>query len=165
MKITKANIKDYSIVKSLYNKVLNDPDNNIIRVFWNVYYPFCELESDIKNNEMFLIEKDNNLVGCFALNTLDDPDYKIVNWTKNKKFLYVNRLAIAPEFQRQGYSKKALEFVFDFAKKNKFEILRVIIFKDNIQSINLFTKHGFKKLENTSYVYKDRIFYAFEKLV
>lgn len=165
MEITKANAKDYPNVKKLYKKVLNDPNNNIVRVFWNGSYPLCELKSDIKNGEMFLIKDDNRLVGCFVLTTLDDPDYQVINWSKNKNFLYISRLAIAPEFQRQGYGKKALEFVYDFAKKNNFEILRVIIFKNNIPSINLFIKHGFKKLENTSYIDKHKIFYAFEELV
>lgn len=114
---------------------------------------------------MFFIKDDNRLVGCFVLTTLDDPDYQVINWSKNKNFLYISRLAIAPKFLRQGYGKKALEFVYDFAKKNNFEILRVIIFKNNIPSINLFIKHGFKKLEKTSYIDKHKIFYAFEELV
>ena len=33
MEITKANAKDYPNVKKLYKKVLNDPNNNIVRVF------------------------------------------------------------------------------------------------------------------------------------
>lgn len=162
-----ADIRDLSEINQLYKEVVYDINNvKKINMLWNDEFPFCILEDDISNKEMYVIEEDDKIIGTFSLSTFDNPDYHVINWTSdNKKWFYLNRLVILPSKQGKGYAKYAMNYIEKYAKESDFEVVRLTVHKDNKYAIELYENVGFIKLEDTEWILDNEIFYGFEKNV
>lgn len=164
MNIRLANNNDLEEINRLYKLVIEDLNNiKNIDMLWNDVYPFCEFEYDISNNQMYIIENQNKVIGAFALSTYDDPNYHNIEWTSNKKWMYLNRLAILPSEQGKGFAKNAIEFVQDYSINNKYDTIRLTVYKDNKYAIGLYEKYGFIKVEKGYCQLEDKIYVGYEK--
>jgi ribosomal protein S18 acetylase RimI-like enzyme len=166
LNIRLAHIEDLDNINLLFKRVVDDIHDVKKINMWNTEYPFCEFEKDIKNQNMYVIENDNKIIGSFALTTFDDPEYHVINWTSNdKKWFYINRLVIHPNEQGKGYAKKAMQFIDDYAIKNNYEVIRLTVHKDNKYAIGLYEKFGFIKIENSYWIIGEKVFIGYEKKV
>lgn len=165
MKIRLATENDLNEINKLFTEVVKDlNDNKRIDMLWGEFYPFCEFDSDIANKNMYVLENNNEIIGSFSLSTYDDPDYKNINWTsKNEKFFYLNRLVVLPSEQGKGYAKKMMQFIEEHARKNKFDVIRLTVYCENIFAIGLYEKLGFKKVNEGYWKLEDKIFIGYEK--
>lgn len=165
MNIRLANKNDLPQINKLFNEVIKDLNNvKKVDMLWNEFYPFMKFEDDILNQEMYVIENEDNIIGSFALSTYDDPDYKNIEWlSKDKKFLYLNRLVILPTEQGKGYAKQAMKFIEEYAKNNNYQVIRLTVYKDNKYAIGLYEKLGFIKVEKGYWQLEDKIFIGYEK--
>lgn len=166
LNIRLSTLNDLNDINLLFRKVVDDL-NNIKKInMWNTVYPFCEFEKDIKNQGMYLVENENQIIGSFTLAEYDDPEYRVINWTSNnKKWFYLNRLVILPSEQGKGYAKIAMKFINEYAIGNNYEVVRLTVYKDNKYAIGLYEKLGFVKIENSYLVIEDKVFIGFEKKV
>lgn len=111
IKIRKATAKDIDIIKSIYKHVITDLNQKKIDMLWGDIYPFCEIEYDIKDNNMYIVESTNLQVGSFVLTSFDDPEYNEIKWNHKDKFVYLNRLVVDPKFQGKGIAKETLKMI------------------------------------------------------
>ncbi|MEJ6764469.1 MAG: GNAT family N-acetyltransferase, partial [Flavobacteriaceae bacterium] len=74
---------------------------------WNEHYPNIEtFEEDVLNQNLYVLEIKNELIGCLVISNKMDEFYSKVNWlTPNKNNLYLHRLAVDPDYQKKGYAK------------------------------------------------------------
>ena len=167
MNIRLANENDLESLNVLFKSVINDLNNiKKIDMLWGEVYPFCEFETDISNNEMYVIENDNKIIGSFVLSEYDDPDYHNIKWNSNdKKWFYLNRLAILPEEQGKGFAKKTMEYIEKYAMNNNYDYIRLTVYKDNIYAIKLYEKFGFDRIEEGSWELEDKVFVGYEKKI
>lgn len=166
LKIRLATPNDLNDINLLFRKVIDDLDNIKKINMWNAVYPFCEFEKDIENEDMYLIENENKIIGSFTLTEYDDPDNHVINWSlNNRKWFYINRLVILPFEQGKGYAKIAMKFIDEYAIKNNYEAIRLTVYKDNKYAIGLYEKFGFVKIENSYMVIGGKLFIGFEKKV
>lgn len=165
MEVRLATKKDLNKIHSLFTEVVKDLNNNKkIDMLWGEFYPFCEFESDITNNNMYVLENNNEIIGAFSLSDYNDPDYKDIKWsTQNKKFIYLNRLVVLPSEQGKGYAKKMMRFIEEYASKNKFNVIRLTVYCENIFAIGLYEKLGFKKVNEGYWQLENKIFIGYEK--
>lgn len=165
MNIRLANEKDLEQLNGVFKEVITDLNEvKKIDMLWGDIYPFCKFENDISNHEMYVIEDENKIIGSFALSSHDDPDYKNIEWlSKNKKFLYLNRLVILPSEQGKGYAKQAMKFIEEYANNNYYQAIRLTVYKDNKYAIGLYEKLGFIKVEKGYWQLEDKIFIGYEK--
>ncbi|MDD4643520.1 MAG: GNAT family N-acetyltransferase [Bacilli bacterium] len=165
LNIRLATIKDLNSINWLFKEVICDINNTKkINLLWGEVHPFCEFEKDINNKEMYVIEKEDKLIGSFTISKEDDPEYHAINWNSiNKKNFYASRLVILPNEQGKGYAKKALDYIVNYAKVNDYEFIRAVIHKNNIYSIGLCEKNGFIKVLDESWIFNGEIFWGFEK--
>lgn len=165
MEIKLAKKNDIEELNVLFKDVIKDlKEVKKIDMLWGDVYPFCEFETDITNNEMYIIKKDNKLIGSFVLSNFDDPDYKEIDWDKNlKKFIYLNRLVISPKEQGKGYAKKVMTYIDEYAQNNNLDSIRLTVYEKNINAIRLYEKNGFKRIQKGNWQLEDRIFIGFEK--
>lgn len=165
MNIRLANEKDLEQLNRLFKEVITDLNEvKKIDMLWGDIYPFCEFENDISNHKMYVIEDENKIIGSFALSSYDDLDYKNIEWlSKNKNFLYLNRLVILPSEQGKGYAKQAMKFIEEYAKNNSYQVIRLTVYKDNKYAIGLYEKLGFIKVEKGYWQLEDKIFIGYEK--
>lgn len=79
---------------------------------------------------MFGAERDAQLVG-------------VVKVTSNKDHVYFSRLAVLPEFQKQGIARLLVKFVEQFAKKEQMRTVRCKVRKSEEDNIRLYKNLGF----------------------
>ncbi len=167
MNIRIANKDDLDGLKKLFEEVVNDLNNiKKIDMLWNDEYPFCKFEQDILNKEMYVIENENEIIGSFVISDCYDTEYDNIEWkSNNKKYFYLNRLAILPTEQGKGYAKKAMEFIENYAINNNYEAIRLTVYENNIYAIKLYEKFGFEKIEKGYWQYEDKIYIGYEKIL
>ena len=167
MKIRLAKESDLSGINKLFTEVIKDLKvNKKIDMLWGEVYPFCEFDTDILNNNMYVLENDNKIIGSFSLSDYDDSDYRNIKWTsENKKFFYLNRLVVLPSEQRKGYAKKMMHFIEEYARSNKFDVIRLTVYCENVFAIGLYEKLGFKKVNEGNWKLEDKVFIGYEKTI
>jgi ribosomal protein S18 acetylase RimI-like enzyme len=86
---------------------------------WSEKYPSSEVfKNDIDKNTLFVAKHKSKIIGCVALCSNKDLEYKNVKWlTVDNKNLYIHRLAVDPNFQKKGIGKSLMDFAEDYAKK------------------------------------------------
>ena len=123
-----------------------------------------DLDTDILNQNMYVLEDNNKIIGSFSLSDYDDPDYRNIKWTsENKKFFYLNRLVVLPSEQGKGYAKKMMQFIEEYAKSNSFDVIRLTVYCENVFAIGLYEKLGFKKVNEGNWKLEDKVFIGYEK--
>ncbi|MBN4082949.1 GNAT family N-acetyltransferase [bacterium AH-315-A23] len=165
--ITKAIIADldqlHSLTKSCAKYLI---ENKIYQ--WDETYPSKEvLQIDIELEQIWKLEINKIIVGIIVLTEIEDKEYLHVKWlTKNNKNLYVHRLAVHPNFQGKGFAQKLMEFAENYAKKYKFNSIRLDTFSQNKRNQQFYKKRNYKKLESI-YLPKQskHPFYCFEKVL
>ncbi len=163
MNIRLARLKDIMTINQLYKKVIEDMQLKKINI-WNDIYPFCEFENDINNNRMYVVEKEDKIIGSFVLDDFEDEDFKYIKWKlNNKSSICLNRLAILPSEQGKGYAKLCMNFIEEFAKDNGYEVIKLTVYEKNVAAICLYLKLGYKKVEDGSYMIDDNIYIGYEK--
>lgn len=89
MKIRLAKQSDIEVLKNLYKNVINKMYQQKIFI-WDKVYPSETLVDDIQNKQLYVISKENKILGCFAmsknLDSLLDFD-----WDKNSDCLYLSK--------------------------------------------------------------------------
>ena len=88
-----------------------------------------EALEEIKNNEVYFIKKDNEVVGS--------TEYQI----KSPSEAYLGGLLIKPEFRGQGIARKAIEFRLDKLKEMKR--LWLVTHPHNSKMIRMYLSYGF----------------------
>ena len=115
---------------------------------WNEFYPNAEaFRKDIKRSECYVLEIENNIIGCITVTTLMDEEYIPVEWlTANKNNIYIHRLAVHPKHQGKGYAQELIQFAEQYAKENKYQSIRLDTFSQNKRNVKFYELLGYKKL-------------------
>ena len=123
-------------------------DNGIYQ--WNDYYPNkLAFEKDIKRNELYVLEIDDQVIGCIVITVSIDKEYIPVKWlTPNQNNIYVHRLAIHPNFQGKGYAQQLMDFAEQHAIENNYTSIRLDTFSQNKRNQLFYELRGYKKLED-----------------
>ena len=103
------------------------------------------LYKELLNNERvtFVYVKDDEYIAEVSI-VFDkgDEDYTI----KGKR-LYVSRMIVKEELRGNGYSKILMNFIIDYAKRNKYEELSIGVNIDNYIALKLYVELGFTKIQ------------------
>jgi ribosomal protein S18 acetylase RimI-like enzyme len=145
--IRKASVKDIDnileITKACATHMIS------INIYqWNAYYPNKQaFLKDIKHDDLYILEVENQIKGCIAISSFMDEEYIPIPWlTANQDNIYIHRLAVHPEHQGQGYAQKLMTFAEKLAKENNFKSIRLDTFSQNQRNQNFYECRGYKKL-------------------
>lgn len=115
---------------------------------WNEKYPSREaFMNDLERGELWVLELDGKLIGCMALSTLMDAEYREVNWrgtTGDNR--YVHRLAVLPEFQGRGYARKLMDHAEAMARSEGAVSVRLDTFSQNKRNQRFYELRGYQRL-------------------
>ena len=145
--IRKANLKDLNyvmqIIKSCTELMISE------KIYqWNDKYPNEEIfKNDIINQDLLVLVKGNNLLGCVSVTDKMDDFYKKIDWiAPTKKNIYVHRLAVDPKYQGLGYAKKVMNYIENDAIENNCYSIRLDTFSMNKKNNNFYLNIGYEKL-------------------
>ncbi|MEA1787264.1 GNAT family N-acetyltransferase [Arenibacter sp. GZD96] len=162
--IRHAKISEIAAISSLTQACTKMMEQNGIYQ-WNYHYPSAVVfEKDIRRNELYLLEKQNTIIGCIAISSLMDLEYETVTWvTPNNHSYYIHRLAIAPNYQRQGYAHQLMDFAEDLARNKGLISVRLDTFSQNSGNQKFYESRGYQKLETIYFPHQSKHpFYCYE---
>lgn len=167
MNILNASIKNIDEIMNLLSDSIKKM--NLEGSFqWDSNYPNkLIITNDIKNKDLFILEDNNKILGIIVLNSNQAEEYKNLCWKyNNKKTLVIHRMAINPKNQGNGFSKMLMKFAENFAKKNKYKVIRTDTYIENIKMQNLFKKLSYEKAGEVFFNNgKLKPFICYEKLI
>lgn len=155
--------KIFTITKSCARAMIN---NEIYQ--WNEYYPNIEIfQTDLLRNELYVIEKENIVIGCITITNVMDKEYNDVEWlTKSLNNLYIHRLAIHPIYQSQGYAQKLMTFAENYAKSHQYISIRLDTFSQNKRNQHFYEKRGYVRLGDIYFPKQSEFpFHCYEKVL
>jgi ribosomal protein S18 acetylase RimI-like enzyme len=128
---------------------------------WDEIYPDeGTIKNDIDKQQIYLLEEAGQACGIIALNEVQEPEYKNVNWKFPGKALVVHRLAIEPSCQRKGYAKMLMQFAHKLAKEEHYENIRLDAFIHNPAAVALYEELGYRMAGTVTFRKGD--FFCFE---
>ena len=141
----KAAIADSSEIWDILQHAIirrkNDGSNQ-----WQDGYPNLEvINKDIENGIGYVLTQGQNTIGYCAILINDEPEYQKIEgkWLTNVDFVAFHRVAIAEKYLGKNLSKKIIEFIEDFARKNNIASLKADTNHDNFAMMKIFEKSGF----------------------
>ena len=135
---------------------------------WNEHYPSKEaFIHDIERNELYVLKKENQIIGTVVISTFMDEEYKDVHWlTPDENNLYIHRLAVHPSFQKQGHAIQLMDYAEAFAKANKATSIRLDTFSQNPRNQKFYMTRGYQKTGDIFYPKQsEHPFYCYELLL
>ena len=121
---------------------------------WSEIYPTEPIfRNDIENNELYVLNVHDSIIGTIVLTPVVDPEYKSVTWlTPDRDNLYVHRLAIHPSEQGKGYARKLMDFAENFAIRNGYSSIRLDTFSKNHRNQKFYELRGYQRLGNVYFL-------------
>jgi ribosomal protein S18 acetylase RimI-like enzyme len=116
---------------------------------WNEYYPNKKaFTNDVEKNELYVLERNNQIIGNITISIYMDEEYIPVTWqTPNKNNIYIHRLAVHPNHQGKGYAQQLMQFAENYSKENNYTSVRLDTFSQNERNQKFYELRGYKKLE------------------
>lgn len=146
MNLKLATISDLPQIIKMYKKIIAKMNDDNINI-WDEIYPCKCFENDIKNNQLYLLINNAEIIAAFALCHSNDV-LKSVNWTdKEAKALYIERLGVNVDYLRNGIGYIAVNKAIDLTRQMNGEYLRLFVVDNNYAAINLYQKAGFKQVD------------------
>ena len=148
MKIRKGTPDDIDSLESLYHDLTGYLSQHINYPGWvrDVYPVRQNAEDGIRENALFVVEKDDKIIGTFMLKQYPEPEYDSVNWktplTYNEIYV-VYTLAVHPDYLGAHVGDYIMEAIVNHAKKANMKAVRLDVYEKNTPAIKLYEKHGF----------------------
>ncbi len=122
--------------------------NNIDQ--WQDNYPNTHIiQEDIDNGHSHVIEDDKGQLLATAMISFDgEPTYKHINgeWLSDKEATYavVHRIAVHPNYKRQGVARFILSWVYKRLEQEKAQSFRIDTHRQNTAMQNLLKSMNFQ---------------------
>jgi GNAT superfamily N-acetyltransferase len=114
---------------------------------WQYIDPSIEtFKKDIMQNEFFVYESDEKIIGMIAIKHGIEPTYLNIydgTWRYNLPYLTIHRLAVKKDMLGKDISKALLQFSETYAKQHKIDYIRIDTHEKNRYAIKLFESFGY----------------------
>jgi ribosomal protein S18 acetylase RimI-like enzyme len=167
MDIRKAKTEDIEAVLSITKACAIDLISKGIYQ-WSEHYPNKkDFKNDIENCWLYVVENDNEIIGCISISTHMDQEYQSVKWlSKSNKNIYIHRLAVDPKNQSKGYALQLMDFAENYGKQNNYESIRLDTFSKNLRNQRFYERRGYVRLENVYFLNQSQDpFYCYELIL
>lgn len=148
MEIRKARIDDIEAVERIYNKILDTANNTgWIR---GVYPTKQTAEDALAADELFVMEKDGEIVAAAKINSEEVKEYELADWkfadAPKDEMMVLHTLVVSPDCGGQGLGTIFVKFYEDYAKENSCSFLRMDTNKNNTAARTLYKKLGYAEV-------------------
>lgn len=145
MDFRQAVMQDLPQLKDMYKRIIKDMNEQNIQI-WDDIYPCEFFEDDIKNNQLYILLNNGEIVSAFVLSDTNSGE-TAVEWNNNHaKAVYIDRLGVNVKYSKKGIGSQMLDKAKEIAKTLNAEYLRLFVIDINIPAIQLYTKKEFIKV-------------------
>jgi GNAT superfamily N-acetyltransferase len=131
---------------------------------WGLAYPTPDhFAADCREGSLFVDDQDGKIRGFAALNFEEPEEYEPLPWTVGRPALVVHRLAVVPEYRRQGVADGLFAFAETMASTRKLAGLRSDTYSRNPAMNALFAKRGWRLVGTLNFPGREAEFLAWEK--
>lgn len=163
--IRKANPSDINEIMKIIGETIAEM-HSYGNTQWDASYPQKkDFLKDIQRGELYVSERDGNLVGFSCINKVEPAEYTDLPWSIQETAMIVHRMAVAPACRRSGIGTELMKFADEYALKNKVHYLKTDTYSINTKMSALFVKCGYKWVGEMSFRGKEKPFYCYEKLL
>ena len=170
--IRKATINDIKPIMLIIHDAVNLLKTSNVNQ-WQQGYPNEEaFLHDIEKQTLWVIEKDEKIVGVWNLAMEDDPTYKVIyegKWlTENTPYMVIHRIAVKKEYYHQGIAQMMFNFSEEEACKHHFKSIRIDTHRLNQPMNSILTKLGYIKcgiIHLGNFCNDDQERVAYEKII
>ncbi|MBU5595413.1 GNAT family N-acetyltransferase [Amphibacillus sp. MSJ-3] len=133
---------------------------------WDENYPTgADYLNDINNHELFVYEKNGEIVGVCTVSKQGHKEYHLINWSSSEPAWTIKRIAINPSYHGQGIADQFMEFAEELAKQSGIYHLTTDTFCENKHAQGLFQRHGFHYVDRRNDRRGSFEFYYYEKIL
>lgn len=148
-----AVMDDLLKLKVMYKEIIKNMNSNNINI-WDEIYPCEFFQDDIKNNRLYVLIDNDEIVSAFAL-CHSNVGADSVNWKDNNATaLYIDRLGVNVKYLRRGIGSIVLNKAIELSRRMNAKYLRLFVVDENYPAINLYKRVGFEKIDG---IYNDVI--------
>ncbi|UWO54480.1 GNAT family N-acetyltransferase [Catenibacterium mitsuokai] len=145
MDFRQAVMQDLPQLKDMYKRIIKNMNEQNIQI-WDDIYPCEFFEDDIKNNKLYILLNNGEIVSAFVLSDTNSGE-TAVEWNDNHaKAVYIDRLGVNIKYLKKGLGSLMLDKAKEIAKTLNAEYLRLFVVDINIPAIQLYTKKEFVKV-------------------
>ncbi|MBD9189972.1 MAG: GNAT family N-acetyltransferase [Catenibacterium mitsuokai] len=145
MDFRQAVMQDLPQLKDMYKRIIKDMNEQNIQI-WDDIYPCEFFEDDIKNNQLYILLNNGEIVSAFVLSDTNSGE-TAVEWNNNHaKAVYIDRLGVNVKYSKKGIGSLMLDKAKEIAKTLNAEYLRLFVVDINIPAIQLYNKKEFIKV-------------------
>ena len=145
MDFRQAVMQDLPQLKDMYKRIIKDMNEQNIQI-WDDICPCEFFEDDIKNNQLYILLNNGEIVSAFVLSDTNSGE-TAVEWNDNHaKAVYIDRLGVNVKYSKKGIGSLMLDKAKEIAKTLNAEYLRLFVVDINIPAIQLYTKKEFIKV-------------------
>lgn len=146
MEFRLALLSDLDKIKEMYRQIVKKMNEDNLQI-WDEIYPCNFFEEDIKNNQMYILIDNDEIISAFVLCDTNSGE-KEIKWNNNlKKAMYLDRLGVNINYSHKGIGSLMINKAKEITKSLENEYLRLFVVDTNIPAIHLYIKNGFKKAE------------------
>ena len=132
---------------------------------WSTDYPNeAVFQRDIKQQQLWVVELDGEVVGVAALTQDQDAEYAQADWDVAEAALVTHRLAVDPVAQGKGVALALMKQAETQAAAQGLRVLRVDTNSENAATQRLFPKLGYRFAGEITLAFRPGLrFFCYEK--
>ena len=149
--IRPAETRDIESVSLLYEKIHEEEEAGRLCVGWqrDVYPVRRTAEAALLRGDLFVMERDGQLLAAAIINHLQPDGYELGPWqhpASSDRVMVLHTLAVDPAFAGQGCGKKFVAFYEAFSMAHGCPFLRMDTNADNLAARALYRKLGYNEV-------------------
>ena len=133
---------------------------------WDENYPqVTDFASDIKQGNLFIASKGENIAGFICINRNQPIEYKVLKWSLSEEALVIHRMGVSPDHRKVGIGFELVAFADELAIKNNIRYLKTDTYSLNTNAQGLFQKLGYIFVGDMNFLGKEKPFNCYEKTI
>ncbi len=133
---------------------------------WSDAYPSrADFRADLADGALWVDEEagGRGLRGVVCVNRAEPPEYRDGTWSRDGAALVIHRLAVHPDFRRQGVGRGLLALAEDLARRSGVPYLRSDTYSLNGRMNALFVRMGYRRAGDIRFPGHRYVFRCYDK--
>ncbi len=166
MEIRKAIPSDLVEILYLLRVCIQDMNEKGMKQ-WNSAHPEAVvIKKNLDNGFIYLLKDKGVCKGMVTLTPEIPADHENMTFAGNdRKVLYLQWMAVHPNWQGQGIAKQLLDFAEDHARTNKYDAIQIDVFSKHDMAHQICNKNEFTEAGQFHSSFQKIPFICYEKVI